>query len=141
MYPLEKLLSWDRNRRSLCAPVPKTIDIRRAALVAALSLAALCGWADPSQAQQDGARDVPELEVSARAWAVTDLRTGEYLAGREASDELPMASTTKVSSSMKMSWRYTHPWQTSGENLTPAPRVIKALSEAVTVSLAIWSKY
>ena len=47
-------------------------------------------------AQQDGAREVPEPEVSARAWAVTDLRTGEYLAGNGASDELPMASTTKV---------------------------------------------
>ncbi|CAA9398307.1 MAG: D-alanyl-D-alanine carboxypeptidase [uncultured Rubrobacteraceae bacterium] len=75
-------------------PIP--IDIRRAALIAALSLAALCGGLEPAGAQEDGAREVPPLEVSARAWSVTDLKTGEYLAGSGASDELPMASTTKV---------------------------------------------
>jgi len=76
--------------------VPKLIHIRRAALVAALFLAALCGGMEPAWAQEDGAREVPALEVSSRAWAVTDLRTGEYLAGSGASEELPMASTTKV---------------------------------------------
>jgi serine-type D-Ala-D-Ala carboxypeptidase (penicillin-binding protein 5/6) len=76
--------------------VPKPIDIRRAALVAALSLAALCGAVGPARAQEDGAREVPALEVSARAWAVTDLETGEYLAGSGASEPLPMASTTKI---------------------------------------------
>jgi serine-type D-Ala-D-Ala carboxypeptidase (penicillin-binding protein 5/6) len=96
LYRVETPLSWRTVRRSLCAPVPKTIDIRRATLAAALSLAALCGWAGPAWAQQDGAREVPDLEVSARAWAVTDLRTGEYLTGTGASDELPMASTTKI---------------------------------------------
>jgi serine-type D-Ala-D-Ala carboxypeptidase (penicillin-binding protein 5/6) len=76
--------------------VPKPIDIRRAALVAALSLAALCGAVGPARAQEDGAEEVPALEVSARAWAVTDLETGEYLAGSGASEPLPMASTTKI---------------------------------------------
>jgi len=65
-------------------------------MVAALFLAALCGGVEPAWAQEDGAREVPALEVSARAWAVTDLKTGEYLAGSGASEELPMASTTKV---------------------------------------------
>lgn len=72
------------------------MNIRRAALVAALSLAALCGAVGPARAQGDGAEEVPALEVSARAWAVTDLKTGEYLAGSGASEELPMASTTKI---------------------------------------------
>ena len=77
--------------------MPKLIDIRRAALVAALFFAALCGAAGPARAQEDAAaREVPPLEVSARAWAVTDLKTGEYLAGRGASEPLPMASTTKI---------------------------------------------
>lgn len=35
-------------------------------------------------------------EVTARAWALVDLRTGEYLAGEGADGRLPMASTTKV---------------------------------------------
>jgi len=65
-------------------------------MVAALFLAALCGGVEPAWAQEDGAREVPALEVSAWAWAVTDLKTGEYLAGSGASEELPMASTTKV---------------------------------------------
>ena len=72
------------------------MHIRRAALVAALSLAALCCGFEPAWAQDDGAKEVPALEVSARAWAVTDLKTGEYLAGNGASEELPMASTTKI---------------------------------------------
>jgi serine-type D-Ala-D-Ala carboxypeptidase (penicillin-binding protein 5/6) len=76
--------------------VQKPIDIWRAALVAALSLAALCGAVGPARAQEDGAEEVPRLEVSARAWAVTDLKTGEYLAGSGASEPLPMASTTKI---------------------------------------------
>ena len=74
----------------------RPIHIRRAALVAALFLAALCGAVEPARAQEGGAREVQALEISARAWAVTDLKTGEYLAGSGASEELPMASTTKV---------------------------------------------
>ena len=66
------------------------------ALVAALFLMALCAGAQPARAQEGGAEELPPLEVSARAWAVTDLETGEYLAGSGASEPLPMASTTKV---------------------------------------------
>lgn len=76
--------------------MPKPADIRRAALVAALVLFVLAWTAGGAWAQENEAREVPELEVSAGAWAVTDLRSGEYLAGEGASDELPMASTTKI---------------------------------------------
>ncbi|MDP8899701.1 MAG: hypothetical protein M3N33_00825, partial [Actinomycetota bacterium] len=75
--------------------MPKPLHIRRAAVVAALFVAALCSTAQPARAQDAGAEEVPPLEVSARAWAVTDLKTGEYLAGSGASEPLPMASTTK----------------------------------------------
>ena len=74
----------------------KSMHIRRAALVAALSLAVLCGDVEPARAQEDGAREVPALGVEAKAWAVTDLKTGKYLVGGGASEQLPMASTTKV---------------------------------------------
>ena len=77
--------------------MPKPADIRRAALVAALVLFVLPWWAQgTARAQENEAREVPALEVSAGAWAVTDLRSGEYLAGKDASKELPMASTTKI---------------------------------------------
>jgi D-alanyl-D-alanine carboxypeptidase (penicillin-binding protein 5/6) len=49
-----------------------------------------------ASAQEKGAREVGEPGVSARAWALTDLQSGEYLSGEHASRELPMASTTKV---------------------------------------------
>ena len=38
----------------------------------------------------------PPPEVAARAWALVDLETGEYLAGEGANRRLSMASTTKV---------------------------------------------
>jgi D-alanyl-D-alanine carboxypeptidase (penicillin-binding protein 5/6) len=65
-----------------------------AKLMAALALALVvqCGLSPHAQAQ-DGAG---EPEVSARAWVLTDVRSGEYLAGEEASERLPMASTTKI---------------------------------------------
>jgi D-alanyl-D-alanine carboxypeptidase (penicillin-binding protein 5/6) len=47
-------------------------------------------------AQQQGAREVDEPRVGALAWALADLRSGEYLAGEGASKELPIASTTKI---------------------------------------------
>lgn len=89
-------LSCSLNRRSLCTSVPKPIDIRRAALVAALIFFVLPWTAGGAWAQEGGARDLPPLEVSAGAWAVTDLESGEYLAGKNASEEVPMASTTKI---------------------------------------------
>ena len=49
-----------------------------------------------ASAQQTGAGVVGEPEVAARAWALADLRSGEYLAGENASRELPIASTTKI---------------------------------------------
>ncbi|MEJ7842004.1 MAG: D-alanyl-D-alanine carboxypeptidase family protein [Rubrobacter sp.] len=70
------------------------------ALVAALVLFVLPWTAGGAWAQENGAREVPELEVSAGAWAVTDLRSGEYLAGEDASTELSMASTTKIMAAM-----------------------------------------
>ncbi len=76
--------------------MPNSADIRRAALVAALVLFVLPWTAGGARAQENEAREMPALEVSAGAWAVTDLRSGEYLAGEAASDELPMASTTKI---------------------------------------------
>jgi serine-type D-Ala-D-Ala carboxypeptidase (penicillin-binding protein 5/6) len=50
--------------------------------------------AGPASAQQ--ARDADEPDVAARAWVLTDLRSGDYLAGEDASRELPVASTTKI---------------------------------------------
>ncbi len=35
-------------------------------------------------------------KVAARAWVLVDARSGKYLAGNNASDQLPMASTTKI---------------------------------------------
>src|SRR5215210_5482576 len=49
-----------------------------------------------ASAQQKEAREVDEPGVGARAWALTDLPDGEYLAGEGASKELPIASTTKI---------------------------------------------
>jgi D-alanyl-D-alanine carboxypeptidase len=76
--------------------VPKNRDTRPRALAAALFVTALLGTAAPARAQEAGAEELPPLQVSARAWAVTDLKTGEYLAGSAASEDLPMASTTKI---------------------------------------------
>jgi serine-type D-Ala-D-Ala carboxypeptidase (penicillin-binding protein 5/6) len=47
-----------------------------------------------------GAREVAEPGVAARAWTVTDLRSGEYLAGENVSKKLPIASTTKIMSAL-----------------------------------------
>ena len=49
---------------------------------------------DPASAQQ--ARNVGEPDVAARAWVLTDLRSGDFLAGEHASRKLPIASTTKI---------------------------------------------
>jgi serine-type D-Ala-D-Ala carboxypeptidase (penicillin-binding protein 5/6) len=48
----------------------------------------------PASAQQ--ARDTGEPHVAARAWVLTDLRSGDVLAGENASRKLPIASTTKI---------------------------------------------
>jgi D-alanyl-D-alanine carboxypeptidase len=64
-----------------------------ATLVVALGL---CAGTGAASVQTAGARQVDEPEVAARAWALMDLESGEYLAGEDASRELPMASTTKI---------------------------------------------
>jgi D-alanyl-D-alanine carboxypeptidase (penicillin-binding protein 5/6) len=51
-------------------------------------------WTGPASAQR--ARDAGEPDVAARAWVLTDLRSGDFLAGEDASRELPIASTTKI---------------------------------------------
>jgi D-alanyl-D-alanine carboxypeptidase (penicillin-binding protein 5/6) len=48
----------------------------------------------PASAQQ--ARVTGEPHVAARAWVLTDLRSGDVLAGENASRKLPIASTTKI---------------------------------------------
>ncbi len=59
-----------------------------AKLVAALALFLGCGT-DVAHAQE-------APDVAARAWVLTDMGSGEYLAGENASARLPMASTTKI---------------------------------------------
>jgi serine-type D-Ala-D-Ala carboxypeptidase (penicillin-binding protein 5/6) len=49
-----------------------------------------------ASAEQPEARKVDEPGVAARAWALADLQSGEYLAGEGAARELSMASTTKI---------------------------------------------
>jgi D-alanyl-D-alanine carboxypeptidase len=41
-------------------------------------------------------KEAAEQQVDARAWMLTDLRSGEYLAGEDASGRRPTASTTKI---------------------------------------------
>ena len=66
---------------------------RTAGFVATLLFAVLA-VAGPAPAQQ--ARKVGEPDVAARAWVLTDLESGDPLAGEDASRELPIASTTKI---------------------------------------------
>ncbi len=100
--------------RSLYSPVSKPLDTRGAKLLVALVLACIlqCGMgsaraqeeeeestagaARAGATTQEAAEQVPQPEVAARAWALTDVRSGEYLAGENASVRLPMASTTKI---------------------------------------------
>jgi D-alanyl-D-alanine carboxypeptidase (penicillin-binding protein 5/6) len=63
-----------------------------AKLVAALALALVLQCLVPPCVRALEA----EPEIAARAWVLTDIRSGEYLAGEDASARLPMASTTKI---------------------------------------------
>jgi D-alanyl-D-alanine carboxypeptidase len=56
----------------------------------------LCIFAGTSVASAQQARDTGEPDVAARAWVLTDLRSGDFLAGEDASRKLPIASTTKI---------------------------------------------
>jgi D-alanyl-D-alanine carboxypeptidase (penicillin-binding protein 5/6) len=72
---------------------------RTASLIVTLAVTVVLGvqaGTGVSSAQQKEAREVGEPGVAARAWALTDLRSGEHLAGEDASRELPIASTTKI---------------------------------------------
>ncbi len=66
-----------------------------ATLVAVLVLGVNAGTG-VAVAKGEEARDVGEPGVAARAWALADLRSGEYLAGGDSSKKLPIASTTKI---------------------------------------------
>ncbi len=61
-------------------------------LAIALSLAP--GPSERWAAAQDGGVDPPRIE--ARAWALADTETGLFLAGKNADQRLPIASTTKI---------------------------------------------
>jgi serine-type D-Ala-D-Ala carboxypeptidase (penicillin-binding protein 5/6) len=75
--------------RSLYGPVTSTSkDIAK--LLAALALILHCVAAPCALAQEAGPG------VSAQAWALTDAESGEYLAGENASERLPMGSTDKI---------------------------------------------
>jgi D-alanyl-D-alanine carboxypeptidase (penicillin-binding protein 5/6) len=63
-----------------------------AKLVAALALALVLQCVVPPYVRAQEA----EPQIAARAWVLTDIRSGEYLAGEAASARLPMASTTKI---------------------------------------------
>ena len=72
---------------------------RTASLIVTLAATVVLGvqaGTGVASAQQKEAREVGEPGVAARAWALTDLGSGEYLAGEDASRELPIASTTKI---------------------------------------------
>ena len=81
--------------------------MRRAAIMAALFLALipLLVGAPGALAQETTTEDETSAsapaetagpELAASAWVLTDVRSGEYLAGGNAEERLPMASTTKV---------------------------------------------
>jgi len=74
------------------------LNIARAKLVvlSLLSAAVLLYGGEDARAQEDPGADPEPPEVAAGAWALTDVRSGEYLAGEGASRRLPMASTTKI---------------------------------------------
>jgi D-alanyl-D-alanine carboxypeptidase (penicillin-binding protein 5/6) len=78
------------------------LNIARAKL-AALSLLAtvvfLCGGED-ARAQQDLGGNPEQPEVAAEAWVLVDARSGEHLAGEDASERLPVASTAKIMTSL-----------------------------------------
>ena len=75
--------------RSLYGPVTSTSKYI-ATLLAALALVLQCVAAPCALAQETGPG------VSARAWSLTDAESGEYLAGENASERLPMGSTDKI---------------------------------------------
>lgn len=68
-------------------------------MVASLALVSLCGAearAQETTVQEPVAQEQSAPNVGARAWTLMDIRTGEYLGGKNAEKRLPMASTTKI---------------------------------------------
>jgi D-alanyl-D-alanine carboxypeptidase len=81
--------------------VLKIHNIRITGLFVAWALALVLGvQVGTGAAYAQGARETAEPEVAARAWALADLRSGEYLAGENPSKELSIASTTKIMSAL-----------------------------------------
>ena len=91
--------------QTLCSPCPgaqiyiisrpglKITHIKFVAVTVCSALALLCG-AGKVHAQGNSGGSPPE--VAAGSWALADVRSGEYLAGEDASERLPVASTAKV---------------------------------------------
>jgi len=78
------------SRTTRTAGLDTTLVLR---FFVALILCVITGTG-PASAQQ--ARDTGEPDVAARAWVLTDLRSGDFLVGEDASRKLPIASTTKI---------------------------------------------
>jgi serine-type D-Ala-D-Ala carboxypeptidase (penicillin-binding protein 5/6) len=78
--------------RSLDSPVIKPSNTAKLVAALALALGLQCGVLACDLAQEVAA----EPEAAARAWVLTDVRSGEYLAGEDASARLPMASPTEI---------------------------------------------
>ena len=53
-------------------------------------------WAQEEEESTAAVEQVPQPEVAARAWVLTDARSGEYLAGKNAGARLAMGSTDKM---------------------------------------------
>ena len=74
---------------------PRRLAALAPTLALAISLAMALVSGGTAWAQGDVSSAAPP-EVAARAWVLTDLHSGESLAGEDASKRLPMASTTKI---------------------------------------------
>lgn len=76
---------------------PTGLNTTRAKLFAVSLFSAailLCGAGEARARGDSGGDDPPE--IAAGAWALADARSGEYLAGEDASERLPIASMAKV---------------------------------------------
>ncbi|MGB3633852.1 MAG: D-alanyl-D-alanine carboxypeptidase family protein [Rubrobacteraceae bacterium] len=74
-------------------------SIKTIVLAASLALVFLYeteARAQETTVQEPVAQEPSSPSVGARAWTLMDIRTGEYLAGKNAEKRLPMASTTKI---------------------------------------------
>ena len=81
-------MSRGQISRSLYSPVIMPSNTAKLAVTLALLLQCVVAPCALAQTAEPG--------VAARAWALADVRSGKYLAGEDASERLPMASTTKI---------------------------------------------